>query len=321
VKSTYYRRTFALLGIGLVHGWLIWSGDILVMYALVAFALVMFRTVSARGALIAAAVSWFLAPEIIGRIRLLAGQAIMVPRSSPVTSSWILAHGTWLQIAPIRAAGVLDWFGRWGLASYFSILAMFLVGFWAVKSGFLRRLDADPRAVRRLLMWSVIAALVGLAGDMWGSRVWPPRTVPPTGITDPYFWYPRRLVLRMASWSTEGGALAYASLILLAWHTSVGKRLLRPLAATGRMALTTYLTQSVVCTLLFMGYGLGRYGSVGYTGMFALTLVLFTLQMIASTWWLARFRFGPVEWLWRTLTYGRAPQFRVAPGVHRAGPT
>jgi hypothetical protein len=73
------------------------------------------------------------------------------------------------------------------------------------------------------------------------------------------------------------------------------------------MALTTYLTQSIVCTLLFYSYGLGWYGSVGFTGMFLITLILFACQMAASVWWLTRFRYGPAEWLWRTLTYGRAP--------------
>jgi uncharacterized protein len=78
------------------------------------------------------------------------------------------------------------------------------------------------------------------------------------------------------------------------------------------MALTTYLTQSVVCTLLFYGYGLGLYGRFGFTGMFILTLVLFGCQMAASTWWLSRFRFGPAEWLWRTATYGSAPRMRLS---------
>jgi uncharacterized protein len=77
------------------------------------------------------------------------------------------------------------------------------------------------------------------------------------------------------------------------------------------MALTTYLTQSIVCTLLFYNYGLGWYGSVGVSGCFLLTLILFAFQMVASTWWLARFRFGPVEWVWRTLTYGHAPAMRM----------
>ena len=94
------------------------------------------------------------------------------------------------------------------------------------------------------------------------------------------------------------------------------ERRLRPLAAPGRMALTTYLTQSIVCTLLFYSYGLGWYGDVGFSGMLLITLILFACQMAVSTWWLARFRYGPAEWLWRTLTYASMPQMRVAPSAH-----
>ena len=124
----------------------------------------------------------------------------------------------------------------------------------------------------------------------------------------------RRFVFRTLDMSTEAAGLAYAAILLLAFQTRTGGRLLAPLAATGRMALTTYLTQSVVCTILFYSYGLGWFGRVGYTGMFRITVTLFAVQMAASVWWLRRYRFGPVEWLWRTLTYGRAPAMRVGAG-------
>ena len=78
------------------------------------------------------------------------------------------------------------------------------------------------------------------------------------------------------------------------------------------MGLTTYLTQSVVCTLLFYNYGLGLYGKVGFAGMLGISVLLYSSQMAVSTWWLKRFRFGPVEWLWRKLTYGEVPPMRLA---------
>jgi uncharacterized protein len=115
VKTTYYRRSAALLAIGVVHGTLIWNGDILTMYALVAFALVMFRAMSARAVLWSAALSWFLAPEIVSRVRFLAGQRYMVARVDNTTAGWVFGHGSWLQIAPFRLDAYLDWFGRWGL--------------------------------------------------------------------------------------------------------------------------------------------------------------------------------------------------------------
>ena len=115
----------------------------------------------------------------------------------------------------------------------------------------------------------------------------------------------------MLDFSTAASTLAYAAGLLLLWQTARGARWLAPMAAAGRMALTTYLTQSVVCTLLFFGYGFGLYGRLGFTGMFLVTVILFACQMAASTWWLARFRFGPAEWLWRRLTYGHPIPFRL----------
>ena len=73
----------------------------------------------------------------------------------------------------------------------------------------------------------------------------------------------RQFVLNLFDWTTVGTAVAYACVLLLIWQRPRGERVLRPLAATGRIAFTTYLTQSIVCTLLFYSYGLGWYGSVG----------------------------------------------------------
>jgi uncharacterized protein len=209
----------------------------------------------------------------------------------------------------------MAWLGNFGLTSYVSILASFLVGLWSLKSGYLRRVIDEPRATRRLLALALVAAAIGYARLQLADRLWPLRPPPNrvAGFPYPYFQYfmARQFVLKFFDWAIEGTALAYACILLLIWQRSRGERLLRPLAATGRMALTTYLTQSIICTLLFYSYGLGWYGSVGYTGMFLITLILFACQMAASTWWLARFRYGPAEWVWRTLTYGRASAMRV----------
>jgi uncharacterized protein len=78
------------------------------------------------------------------------------------------------------------------------------------------------------------------------------------------------------------------------------------------MALTNYLFQSLVFTTIFYSYGLGLYGKVGPALILALAVLIFTLQIPLSVWWLRRFRFGPAEWLWRTLTYGRLQPMRVS---------
>jgi uncharacterized protein len=198
-----------------------------------------------------------------------------------------------------------------------TILASYLMGLWAVKTGYLHRVIGDPRVTRRLLAVALAAAAIGYASWRWSGTLWPPAQAPANAV--PTFPYPyfqlamlRQFVLRFFDWATAGTALAYASVLLLLWQRPLGQRLLRPLAAAGQMALTTYLTQSIVCTLLFYGYGLGWYGSVGFTGMLLITLTLFACQLAASTWGLGRVRYGPAEWLWRALTYGRGPLMRVA---------
>jgi len=318
LRSTYYRRTATLLAIGIVHGTLIWRGDILTIYSLVAFALVMFRTASTRRVVVAAALLWFVGPILVREAMFLAGLRVMLPDGSGESTA-IYAHGTWLQIQHARVGGYLQWLGRWGLTSYVSILASFLMGLWAVKSGYLRRVIGEPRVTRRLLAVALGAATLGYAQQHWGPAIWPPVRPPANAVPAfPFSYFQlamlRQFVVRFFDWATAGTAVAYACVLLLIWQRPRGERLLRPLAAAGRMAMTTYLTQSIVCTLLFYSYGLGWYGSVGFTGMFLITLILFAWQMAASTWWLRRFRYGPAEWLWRTLTYGRAPDMRLASG-------
>ncbi len=118
----------------------------------------------------------------------------------------------------------------------------------------------------------------------------------------------RRLLLSTSFGGPMLG-LAYLTLLTLAFTGPERPRwiaaLETSLAAVGRTALTVYLSQSVVMTLLFFGYGLGWYGRVGPAFGLPIVLGLFVLQVAIARWWLARFRFGPVEWIWRSLTYGR----------------
>ena len=108
-------------------------------------------------------------------------------------------------------------------------------------------------------------------------------------------------------------AMAYGSGIALLWQRAGWQRVLRPLAAMGRMALTNYLLQSVIATLLFYGYGLGLARRVSPSLALLIVLAILAGQLLVSGWWLRRNRFGPAEWLWRTLTYGvRQPLRRAA---------
>jgi uncharacterized protein len=116
-------------------------------------------------------------------------------------------------------------------------------------------------------------------------------------------------VLRIVG--TPAMSLAYVCAVVLLFQRRPWQRRLLPLAAVGRMALTNYLAQSVVGVALFYGVGLGLYGKVGPTLLVALSVTTIAVQSVVSRWWLARFRFGPAEWVWRSLTYGRAQPMRV----------
>jgi uncharacterized protein len=98
-------------------------------------------------------------------------------------------------------------------------------------------------------------------------------------------------------------SIAYMSAITLLAEREVWRRRLTPLAAVGRTALSNYLLQSLICTTIFYSYGLGLFGKVGPAAGTALAVVIYAVQVPLSGWWLRRFEFGPMEWLWRSLTY------------------
>ncbi|HVK66580.1 MAG TPA: DUF418 domain-containing protein, partial [Polyangium sp.] len=106
--------------------------------------------------------------------------------------------------------------------------------------------------------------------------------------------------------------VAYIAAIALLLQTERGKRVLLVLASPGRMPLTNYLTQSLIATTLFYSYGFAWFGKVGPLAGIGIAVVIFTVQVIWSRLWLARFRYGPLEWLWRAATYGKLPPMRLA---------
>jgi uncharacterized protein len=107
-------------------------------------------------------------------------------------------------------------------------------------------------------------------------------------------------------------ALGHVGAMMLIVQSGAIAWLVRRLAAVGRMALTNYLTHSIVCTTLFYGYCFGLYGTIHRTGLAGIVLAIWAFQLIVSPIWLRHFRFGPAEWLWRSLTYWRPQPMRVA---------
>src|SRR5208282_481076 len=122
-------------------------------------------------------------------------------------------------------------------------------------------------------------------------------------------------------WASVLMSLGWVGAMMLASKAEALLPLTRRLAAVGRMAFTNYIMHSVLCTTMFYGHGLGLFGKVERVWQFGIVLVIWIVQLIVSPIWLRHFRFGPLEWLWRSLTYWQWEPFRRAPAVGQVAPS
>ena len=272
----FRRRLSILLVIGLVHGVFIWYGDILTLYALLGFLLPRFRDASARVLLKTSLVGWGISLLVL----------LLVSGSFPpegLTDVETYANGSYLAITALRASdfALTLLSGLVGLGG--QVLALFLLGLLVGRRG-LKTVEQD----RGWLAWTGLGSLaVALPVSLWYF------------LGDKEGW--RYAVEYVVASPLLGFAyLAGLSLFML---EPLGKTLMTPFSYVGRMALSNYLGQSVICTLIFYGYGLGYYGELGAATTFWIGLAIFAVQLGASYLWLKVFRYGPAEWVWRSLTY------------------
>jgi uncharacterized protein len=320
----YARRLLALLLIGFVHAFLIWPGDILIFYALLGFPLLLFRKAKPRTLLIWAVILISLPLLFIAAVTGLVALGGMTPEGAQqIEQSFaavkagyladftrgyeVYAGGNFLEITARR---VYDYMSM-GLASIFvlgfNILAMFLIGVWFGKRRIFNELEAHRPFFRKLLAWGLIVGLLGNA--LYATLI--------MGIPR----YDASIELLVATVAQGIGApllmLGYvAAICLLALRPAWGRRL-AVLAPVGQMALTNYLLESIVCTLIFYGYGLALFGRAGAAWGIVLTVVIYLLLIPFSHWWMKRFLYGPAEWLWRSMTYWRLQPIRRQPAADR----
>jgi uncharacterized protein len=289
---------------------------------LLGFALLLFYKRSDRTLLLWAAALIFLGP-LLWILAMRLPQLLGSPGAAEAAKA-ASEHSQALKAQVLEAFSRGSWLDtvRTGAAYYFGdlfkmlsiflpvIVGRFLLGLWAGR----RRLFHDaPQHLpffRRLFGWSLVAGVLAsgvgvLVGQLFSRKIINPETLP---------WLPFALA-PVRHLAELGMATAYVSGITLLFQRDAWKRRLAVLAPVGRMALTNYLLESVLGVLLFYGYGLGLMGKLGSAAQLALALGLFALQILFSHLWLARFRFGPAEWLWRSLTYGKAQPMRRSPGT------
>ncbi|MFE2937660.1 DUF418 domain-containing protein [Streptomyces sp. NPDC059255] len=305
-RPRFLRRLGGLLLIGVANAVLLFYGDILVTYAFLGLLLFLVRGISPRRAL-------WVAGIITGAITLaflaLAVLVVLIDEASatatPAERLTMLADGHAAteamrgglgsvlgeRVSSLPTAFPLIFFLQGPLA-----FSAFLVGLAAGKH---RVLDhtaaADPDAYRRKLrLVQLIGFPVGLAGTFWYAAAGPEDFFAPA------------LHLVTAPCLTA----AYVATLLRFFRTARGARLAETLARPGRMALTNYLSQSVLCGLVFTGVGLGLIGRMPYAAVIAVAVGIFAVQVVWSAWWMRRFRIGPVEWLLRALTHLERPALR-----------
>jgi uncharacterized protein len=188
-----------------------------------------------------------------------------------------------------------------------TILGRFLLGLLAGRHLLLQDVERNRPWHHRLLVWGLVLGVLGNGTWLVVMRLRLAGLVDPTKDTWMLF------LSALQELGYLGLAAVYVAGFALLFQRERWQRVMRVLAPVGRMALTNYLLESVVSLFLYDGWGLGFVGRMPPSGCVALTLAVFALQVPFSHWWLSRFRFGPAEWLWRSLTYGRAQPMRLAP--------
>jgi uncharacterized protein len=342
LRGVYYRRVLWLLLIGAIHAYLIWDGDILVIYAECGLLLYLFRNKTPRTLIILGVVLMMLiVPLLLGFTAAVDGMKAVTARVDAQLKAGETPgkfdkriHDLWTkhlqeEFLPNEEQKAKDWNeemaayrgGYLGIVRHraFDVLMGQTVGF--LLGGFLF-------AASRMLLGMGLMKL-GVFSAERSCRFYTGMVVLGYGLGLPLMVFDAVQLIDHrfdSEYFMRGGvlynvfgslvvALGHVGLIMLIVQGGALAWLTRRLAAVGRMALSNYLTHSIVCTTLFYGYGLGLFGQVNRTGLAAIVLLIWTFQLWVSPIWLKHFRFGPAEWLWRSLTYWRLQPMRLRPGA------
>lgn len=303
-RARYSRRLRWLLGCGLLHGSLIWLGDILTAYALCGYWLR--GKAGFRPRALLACLRHVLLLNLLVQLLLLAIHFALPSMLEQAAESQamfaIYSSGTWREIAWARLAD----FGLnlFNLLFFLPWLALFfLLGVMAVRFGPLVRPQRHRDLWRRVLRWAVLLALP--LNLWWGyvAMATMSDTLHPPPAAELAGW-----LINLAGPLQGAG---YVALFMLAGPVAIA-RLGRALAPVGRVALTNYLMQSVLLMLLLQGFALGLGARLPRAGLIGLCLAIMLVQLVWSRWWLARHRAGPVEAMWRR--YAERPQMDISDG-------
>ncbi len=300
--KVHYFRNFWLLIFGMLHAYLFWYGDILVAYALCGFFVFLFRKKQVKTLLVWAGV-FYIVPILIN---LMSGFSIQFwpeesyqqtmqswnPSSETIEAELAAMRGSFGEQLAFRA-GKTIFFQTFLFFFYvfWRVTAMMLIGMALFKSGTLLAQKSNGFYIRMLVIGLIIALPLIIIGVILNFRnEW---RMEYSMFYGNQFNYIGSLAM----------ALVYLAIAMLISKSENFGGLKRVLSATGKMAFTNYILMTVIAGFIFYGHGLGLFGSVSRIYQVLIMLAIWAFILMLSPWWLKRFNFGPLEWLWRVLTY------------------
>ncbi len=293
-RSFYPRRLWILFALGLLHATFFFIGDILRHYALFGFALLAFRNRSSRTLLIWAGIFFVIGFLLLGLLGGPAGSNGELPEGTMdivTMARQVYNSDSFLSVAFFQVFG--------GVVSFFiiaftqggTVMALFLAGLLVGRAKFFENLSENRALLQKITRWGLLAGLVFNSIFVFTENAW----------------------ISSAGFALGSPVLsaAYVSGLCLLSLSASGAKILSPIGKVGRMALSNYIAHSVICSFTFNGYGLGMFEQVGPAGLWGIVFAIYIIQIPASAWWLSRFQFGPLEWLWRSLTYKQRQPFKI----------
>lgn len=320
VVPLYLRRLVAMLAIGLSHLFLLWYGDILSTYAVLGFGLLLFRKRADKTLLIwtaflilvAPVVGMFLLrlPQLFGSAEATAAAAKAAKEHGEAIKAQTLAaftSGGYFDVLRANASFYLGEFIKPLVTVMLSLLGRFLLGLIAGRRRLFHDVAQHRALFRKVLIWGLVLGVLGNGPSVVLQILFMRKVLNPDSLP----WLPVVMTV-VRQFGEVGLAAFYVTGFSLLFLRPSWQRVLSVLAPVGRMALSNYLSQTVFSLLFFYGYGLGFIGRFGPAALVAIPVGVFILQIGVSHLWLSRFRFGPAEWVWRSLTYGKAqPMLRA----------
>ena len=301
--SLYLRRLCILFAFGMAHA-LFFDGDILMEYAMLGLILIAFYKVNSRILLVLSFLLLAVFP-----VANLVRTASAVDLAEQWEDSLPLAElrvnhpylGTPMEVFEENAFAIPPhiWSNLHGPESSLVIFSMFLIGLYIGRRRIIHDVTAHQPLIRSVFAWGLGVGVIGALTEWWLNRKYGYAVFTESTASDGIQFLGDILF----AYGSTCLALGYGAGIVLLAQRPACQKLLRPLQNTGRMALTAYLSGTLMFTTLFYGWGFGQLFLLGPAVTTFYAVLFFVVLLLACSWWLARFRFGPAEWLWRSLTY------------------